>query len=88
MRVTKRIKYFVRERKPYLETIKWDPDKPFGVIVIYEGRGKGVTVIGSFQPGQDPGDCFPQVKQRFLDAIKEWLNKGWIDKNDVRNLIP
>lgn len=88
MRVTKRIRYFVIERKPYVESIDWLPEKPFGVIVVYEGRGKGVTLVGYFQPGQDPDNFFPKVKERFLDAIKEWLQKGWLKDSEVRAILP
>jgi len=88
MRVTRKVKYFPIERKPYVESIDWLPEKPFGVIVVYEGRGKGVTVMGYFQPGQDPDNFFPAVKERFVNAIKEWLDKGWLKDSDLKALLP
>lgn len=88
MRVTKKAAYLVLERKPYVETINWIPEKPFGVIVVYEGRGKGVTLVGYFQPGQDPDNFFPKVKERFLDALKEWLQKGWLTDSEVKAILP
>lgn len=82
-RITVKVGYIPYETKPYMETVDFDPDKPFGVILETLGKGKGKELVGYWQPGEDPDDYFPAVKQRFLSALKEWLDKGWIDKAEV-----
>lgn len=81
-RATKRVKYHALEQMPYLQTIKFDPDKAFGVILQINGP-KQITKIRDFQPGEDPDNTFPQVKQRLLDAVSEWKAKGWLTREDI-----
>lgn len=73
----------------YWERIKdFDPDKPFGVIQgVGLGRGRSFKHIGYFSPEEDIDGYFPLVKLRLLNAVKEWLNKGWLSKDEIRDLI-
>ena len=80
-RITVRVKYFPIERKPYLETVDFDPLKPFGVIIRPLGRGKGSEVIRYLNPQESK--YFPAVKRRFLAAIQEWLDKGWLKREEI-----
>lgn len=69
-------------------TQDFDPDKPFGVIQeVGGGRGRSFRVIGHFNPEDDIDGFFPLVKARLLAAVREWLNKGWIDKEEVADLL-
>ena len=86
-RITRRVGYVPMEKKPYMETIDFDADKPFGVILETLGRGKGKEVTGYWQPGEDPDDYFSAVKLRFLTAIREWIDKGWIDKEEIIEVL-
>lgn len=72
-------------RTPYFETIDWDPNKPFGVSFAAGGKGsfKDREYIGP----EDAPELFEQVKKRFLDALGEWLGKGWITEEEVREVL-
>jgi len=69
------------EKRPYFESIDWDPEKPFGIAYPAGGRGsyKDWQPIG---PEEDP-ELFAAVKGRFLQAIQEWKQKGWIADEDL-----
>lgn len=72
----------------YWERIKdFDPDKSFGVIQeVGRGRGRSFKLIGYFSPEEDIDGYFPLVKLRLLNAVKEWLNKDWLSKDEVKAL--
>lgn len=74
-----------RNGKNYWDTITFAPNKPFGVIQDV-GRGRGFAVIGYFNPDDDPDGHFPAVKARLLQAVAEWVAKGWIAKEEVTAL--
>lgn len=65
----------------WLSTLKFDPDKPFGVIMESTGRGT-LHKVGTFDP-QDDKEYFPLVKKRLLAVIKEWTKKGWVSQTEV-----
>lgn len=73
------------DRVSYFGSIDWDPEKPFGVSYTPAGRG-------SFREWQhiDPEDApelFKAMKARFLDALGEWITKGWISVDEVVAVI-
>lgn len=79
--------YIVLERRNYWERTKdFDPDKPFGVIQETIGRGS-FRVLGYFSPEEDVDGFFPLVKARLLAATKEWLDKGWISREELEAAI-
>lgn len=87
LRTTRKVKYTPVEQKPYLETIEFDPNKPFGVILETLGRGRGKRLIGYFNPEDRPED-FEQVKQRLLQALREWVvDKRWITREEVDHFL-
>lgn len=82
-RITKRLdRYVVAEYSDYLKTIDFDPNKPFGVALETLGRGKGKRVIRYLEPADMPSD-FEQVKDRLLDVVKEWIDKGWLKRTEL-----
>lgn len=83
MRATHKIKYIIRAKAPYLETIDFDPDKPFGVYLEAKGYGKGKDVAGYAQPDDEPEE-FARVKGRFIDAVGEWIRKGWMTWEELK----
>ena len=85
MRATKKVDYIILEKKPYLETIDFDPDKPFGVVLETLGRGKGKRIVRYIGP-EDASEDFTRVKQRLLACIQEWLKKEWLNKTDLEAL--
>ena len=86
-RATKKGKrYIILEQAPYLETVTFEPDKPFGVILEAMGRGKGKEVRGYFTPEERPED-FLTVRNRMLEALREWIEKGWIEKEAAMERI-
>lgn len=85
-RAVRKVKYIILEKKPYLDTIEFDPDKPFGVEVQAMGRGIPPVVVRYLQPEDIPED-FARVKKRMLDAMLEWVKKGWLTPDEVSSAI-
>lgn len=76
-------KYIKLRRRNYWERVKdFDPDKPFGVIQETTGRGS-FKLVGYFSPEEDVDNFFPLIKARLLQAMKEWVSKGWIAREEV-----
>jgi len=84
-RATKKVAYIIMEKKPYLETIDFDPNKPFGVVLEALGRGKGKRIVRYLAP-EEAAEDFARVKQRLLVCIQEWLDKAWLNKTDLEAL--
>lgn len=61
-----------------------DDEKHFGIVrqTGYGGFGKSKYIEDSYNPG-----FFDKLKTLFLAAIAVWLEKGWIKKEDLKNLI-
>jgi len=80
-----KIGYVTVDRINYFGSIDWDPNKPFGVSFAAGGRGsfKDNEPIG---PEQAP-ELFDAVKQRFLQALGEWVNKNWISLSEIEESI-
>jgi len=77
----------VLSRRNYWEKTKgFDPDKPFGVIQEALGRGT-FKFIGHFSPEEDIDGFFPLIKSRLLAATKEWLDKGWITREELEEVL-
>jgi len=69
-------------------TKDFDPNKPFGVVQeVGRGRGASFAQIGFFEPSEDTEGIFDLVKARLLQAVKEWLDKGWIKPSEVKKII-
>jgi hypothetical protein len=80
-------RYIKLQRRNYWERVKgFDPAKPFGVIQETSGRGS-FKLVGYFGPEEDKDGFFPLVKARLLAAVKEWVNKGWITRAELRQAI-
>ena len=62
----------------------YDPDKNFGRVMESFGRGT-MRVVREFNPGEEEeGDkLFEVIKERLLQAIREWMEKGWIKEEDL-----
>lgn len=90
MEVTERVEgkpYLAKKRRNYWErTLHFDPDKPFGVIMETTGRGT-FHKIGDFSPEEDTDGFFPLVKNRMLQALKEWVDKGWISPTEIGSVL-
>lgn len=80
-RVTLRQGSYAIETQPYFETIQWDGNKPFGVALTAGGRGsfKNWEYIGP----EDAPELFGALKSRFIQAVREWVDKGWLEKDDI-----
>ena len=88
--VTKRVKgkhYIALEHGNYWDRTKdYEADKPFGVIQTTEGRGT-ITTTGYFNPEDDKDGFFPLVKARMMQAMKEWIDKGWITIDELKQVL-
>lgn len=79
--------YIKLKRRNYWERVKdYDPDKPFGVIQETTGRGS-FKLVGHFSPEEDEDGFFPLVKGRLLQALKEWVDKRWIARGEVDEIL-
>ena len=75
--------YIKLKRRNFWERVKdYDPDKPFGVIQETTGRGS-FKLVGYFSPEEDEDNFYPLIKARLLQAVKEWMDKGWIARGEV-----
>lgn len=75
--------YIIYSRENFWQrTLTFDPNKPFGVIQETTGRGS-FRFLGYFDPNEDVDGMFPLVKARLLRAVQEWLNKGWLTREEV-----
>jgi len=63
-------------------------DKPFGIIQ-QAGMAdlRGFEVIRYFSPEEDTEGFFPLVKARLLEAVREWLKKGWLKREEVEGIL-
>jgi len=68
-------------RVGYFDSIDWDPNKSFGVAYQTGGRGS-FTNWRHIGPDEAP-ELFEALKARFIQAIKEWRQKGWLAKEDI-----
>jgi len=84
-RVTARGTYGALEKKPYFETIDWDADKPFGVRLATSGKGSFKN--WDYIDKDEVPELFEALKKRLLEAIKEWLHKGWLSEEEVAGLM-
>lgn len=65
----------------YFESIDWDPNKPFGVS--YQAGGRGSFRSWEHINPEDAPELFEAMKKRFLDALSEWVQKGWIKEEEI-----
>ena len=61
-------------------------DKPFGVIKSSEGRGT-MKMMGYYGIEEDIEGYYPLMKNRLLHVIEEWIDKGWLSKEEVQKMI-
>ncbi len=76
-----KVGYVTIDRINYFGSIEWDPNKAFGVKYRAGGRG-------SFQDTEpikpeDAPELFNAVKKRLIDALHEWIQKGWITEEEL-----
>lgn len=65
----------------------FDRDKPFGVVLDNRGgRYRGYRFVGYFNPQDDTDGIFELVKGRLLQAVREWVVKGWITEEELKTL--
>ena len=71
-----------KQTAPYFESIDWDPAHPFGLRL--SAAGKGSLQDWQYINPQDAPELFEALKKRFKDAIKEWMDKGWLEPSDIQ----
>lgn len=69
------------ETRPYFESIEWDENKPFGTAILAAGRGS-FTQWEYINPGDAP-ELFEAVRARLIQAVREWVNKGWLEREEL-----
>ena len=76
-----KIGYVTVDRINYFGSIDWDPDKPFGVS--YKAGGKNAYEDWHHINPEDAPEIFEAIKNRFIQAVGEWLRKGWMTKEEL-----
>jgi len=65
----------------YFDSIDWEEDKPFGVAYQASGRGS-FTNWRHINPEEAP-ELFEALKARFIQAVREWVRKGWLSHDEI-----
>lgn len=82
------------EGKPYInistenfwiKTLKQNIEH-FGSTQDSQGRGK-IEFLGYFEPESDPTDSYPLVKQRLLQSVFQWVEKGWLTVDEISEAL-
>lgn len=76
-----KVGYVTVDQLRYFESIDWDPSKPFGISFAAGGRGS--LQDWAYISPEDAPELFEALKGRFLDALGEWLTKGWIKHEEL-----
>jgi len=76
----------IGEENRWEETKNFTGDKPFGVVKSSEGRGT-MQLVRYYDINEDAEGYFPLMKARLLNVISEWLDKGWITREEVEVAI-
>jgi hypothetical protein len=69
----------------YFDSIEWDPDKPFGVAKSLAGYSS-LRDWRYITPEEAP-ELFAGMRARFLQALREWLDKGWISREEIKGVL-
>lgn len=75
-----RIGYVTVDKVDYFSSIEWDENKPFGVS--YSPRGRGSMEWNYIGP-EEASALFEAVRSRLIQAVREWIKKGWLTKEDI-----
>ena len=80
--------YFGIERQENLweKTREFTGDKPFGVVKSSEGKSS-MKFERYYDIDEDAEGYFPAMKSRLLNIISEWLDKGWLSKEELDNAL-
>lgn len=81
--------HFGIERQDNLweQTADFTGDKPFGIVKSSEGRGT-MKFERYYDIDEDTEGYFSFMRQRLLNVVKEWLEKGWISVEDIKKMLP
>ncbi len=77
--------YATVDHVDYFDNIKWDPDQPFGAAFYFEGRGR-ITKSRYLTPEDVPA-LFDAVKSRVIQALREYIDKGWIKQEELKDIL-
>ncbi len=71
-----------RRENRWESTQEFTGDKPFGVVKSSMGRGS-LKFERYYEIDEDAEGYFPLMKARLLAVVGEWLDKGWITREEV-----
>ena len=80
--------YFGIERQDnrWEGTQEFTGDKPFGVVKSSQGKGT-LKMERYYDIDEDEEGYFGFMKARLLAVISEWLVKGWLTREEVKQAI-
>ena len=75
-----------RQDNLWEQTAGFTGDKPFGIVKSSEGRGT-MKFERYYDIDEDIEGYFPAMKARLLAVVKEWLEKDWLDAEDIQKML-
>ncbi len=59
---------------------------PFGLVKKSEGKGS-LEIVREYSIDEDREGYYEIIKARMLNAVKVWLSRGWIKKEDIESIL-
>lgn len=72
----------IGEENRWAATADFTGDKPFGVVKSSEGRGT-MMFVRYYDINEDIEGYFPYMKARMLALLSEWMEKGWVTREEA-----
>jgi len=80
-RATEHIEGKTSETQDYFDSIEWRDDQPFGMARTAAGPNS-FTDWHYLNP-EDAPELYDALRQRVIDAVKLWIKRGWIQKEEL-----
>lgn len=74
------------EENRWESTKEFTGDKPFGVVKSSVGKGS-LKMERYYDIDEDTEGYFPLMKNRLLAVIGEWLEKGWVTREELEEAM-
>lgn len=76
----------IGEQDLWAKATEFTGETHFGVVFTSEGRGT-MQFVRYYDLAEDTEGYFPSMKAQLLSVIGDWLNKGWITREEVEEVM-